>query len=114
MPDMMSASTTLPPTLLVPSAGYGPPVSSGITAQLDAEVAVVAVPEVVGVVVVVVVATVAAVVVLVAGVAVVPLLSSEPPQPNTGSVAAPAISQRKERRRLAGAFSMMFRSASRA
>jgi hypothetical protein len=87
----------MPPTLLlVPSAGYGPPVFSGMTVQLRLPL------------VVPVVLPLAATVVAPASV------TPDPPaQPAIGSEAAPASSQRSEVRRSAPARSSLSTSSAR-
>ena len=92
MPARISALATPLTLLLVPSPGYGPPVSSGITAHAVLDEAVVG-----AVVVAVVDAT----------------LAPPPPQPAIGSAAAPANSQRSDWRRLAVMFSIVSISAAR-
>src|SRR4051812_45014604 len=73
------STLTMPPLLLlVPSAGDGPPVSSGLTEQLASLVPVPVVPVPVVLVAVVVVAA-----------AVVRVSDELPPQPRMGSEAAP-------------------------
>jgi hypothetical protein len=109
MPDKVSAFAVPLPLLLVPSPGYGPPVSSGMTAQVP----------VAGVVVVVVLPVlddpvlddpvlddpVAA--------AVSPDVPPPPPQPASGTAAADANSQRSDWRRLDWVASMRSRSSAR-
>src|SRR5574343_300638 len=109
-PSWVSTFTTPLLLLLVPSPGYGPPVSSGITLQ-EPLVGVVLVPGVVVVVPVVVLVDVVPVDVL--AVLVSELLP--PPHPASGSAAtpAPASSQRRVWRRPLLASSIVAKSSAR-